>query len=172
MKRVEELVLAHQARLRAYLFARTGDAEAGDDIAQEVFLVVLKRWDEFDASRPAWPWLVTIARNLLHEHWREARRESRVDELEAFIAERQLREEDRAGSVAAHESRMDALRQCLDKLAPESRELVRTIYGGRASCSAAADALGRRPGAVRMAIHRIRRALRSCVESELGGAKA
>jgi hypothetical protein len=65
MSLLDSLVRAHQARLRAYLFSRTGDIDAADDLAQEVFLVVFRLIDQYDSARPAWPWLMGIARNEL-----------------------------------------------------------------------------------------------------------
>ena len=74
MKRLEALVRAHQARLRAYVYSRLGDTGAADDIVQEAFLDALDRLDQYDPSRPALPWLLGFARNELREHLRVVER--------------------------------------------------------------------------------------------------
>jgi RNA polymerase sigma-70 factor (ECF subfamily) len=157
---LDELVRAHQARLRAYLFSRTGDIDAADDLAQEVFLVVFRLIDQYDRSRPAWPWLMGIARNELREHWRSVARDKVTDAIEALAADRLVAEDgDRLP--------MDALAACLSKLPEHSRALVRMIYDERINCAEAARRLQQKAGAVRVTIHRIRRALQTCVQSRL-----
>src|SRR4026207_237338 len=110
---LDELVRAHQARLRAYLFSRTGDIDAADDLAQEVFLVVFRLIDQYDRSRPAWPWLMGIARNALREQGRSGARAEVPDPIAARGAARLL-----AGDDVAPTERlpMDALAACLSKL--------------------------------------------------------
>ena len=161
---LDELVRAHQARLRAYLFSRTGDIDAADDLAQEVFLVVFRLIDQYDRSRPAWPWLIGIARNELREHWRSVARDKVTDAIEALVADRLIADE---GSAPADRLPMDALAACLSKLPEHSRALVRMIYDERINCAEAAKRLQQKAGAVRVTIHRIRRALQACVESRI-----
>jgi RNA polymerase sigma-70 factor (ECF subfamily) len=165
MALLEELVRAHQARLRAYLFSRTGAIDAADDLAQEVFLVVFRLIDQFDPSRPAWPWLMGIARNELREHWRSAARDKVTDEIEALAADRLLARDDE--EAPADHLPMDELAACLEKLPAHSRELVRMIYTERINCAQAARRIQQKAGAVRVSLHRIRRALQACVESRL-----
>src|SRR5439155_25313657 len=53
------------------------------DLVQEVFLVMWRRWQEFDASRELRPWLAGIAFKVAHGHHRRfARREIPSDELD------------------------------------------------------------------------------------------
>jgi len=163
---LDELVRGHQARLRAYLFSRTGDIDAADDLAQEVFLVVFRLIDQFDRSRPAWPWLLGIARNELREHWRSVARDKVTDAIEALVADRLLARDE------GQDLPMDALAGCIEKLPGHSRDLVRMIYTERINCAEAAKRLQQKAGAVRVTIHRIRRALQSCVQSRLAEGSA
>lgn len=169
MELLEQLVRTHQARLRAYLFSRTGRIDVADDLAQETFLVALRRLDEFDPARPAWPWLMGIARNELREHWRAAARGKAVDQIEAFAAGRLLQQDEAFLEQGVEGIPLEALNKCLSKLAQRSRELVRMIYDERLSCTQAARALHQNAGAVRVALHRIRRALHACMRATLSG---
>lgn len=164
MSLLDSLVRAHQARLRAYLFSRTGDIDAADDLAQEVFLVVFRLIDQYDSARPAWPWLMGIARNELREHWRSVARDKVTDAIEALVADQMLARDE--GS-ATDRLPMDALATCLAKLPEHSRQLVRMIYTERINCAEAAKRLQQKAGAVRVTIHRIRRTLQACVESQI-----
>ena len=49
-----------------------GDAE---DLAQDVFLVVWRRWSSYDPSRPLRPWLAGIAARVAHDFHKRRRRE-------------------------------------------------------------------------------------------------
>jgi RNA polymerase sigma-70 factor, ECF subfamily len=165
LRQLDELVLRHQARLRAFLYSRTGSIDATDDLAQDIFLIAFRQIDRFDASRPEWPWLLGIARIHLHEHWRAAARENAADPVAALVAEEQsARDED----TEVRTVQIDALKRCVEKLPPEGRNLVRMLYEKGLSCSEAGKRIERAEGAVRMAIHRIRAALRNCIETTAG----
>jgi RNA polymerase sigma-70 factor (ECF subfamily) len=50
---------------------RSSDAE---DLAQDVFLVMWRRWADFDPTRPLRSWLAGIAFRVAHEHHKRSRR--------------------------------------------------------------------------------------------------
>src|SRR5688572_19892003 len=65
-------------------FRRLGlpPAEA-EDLAQDVFVVLCRRWSDFQPDRPLRPWLVGIAHRLAMDHARShGRREVATPELE------------------------------------------------------------------------------------------
>jgi RNA polymerase sigma-70 factor (ECF subfamily) len=58
------------------MLRRSGASAAdADDLAQEVFLVVWRRWRDYDPARPLRPWLAGIAFRVVHDHFRRNRRE-------------------------------------------------------------------------------------------------
>ena len=166
-QQVEHLVLTYLARIRAYLFSRTGDREGSLDIAQETFVVVWKRFESFDNTRPVWPWLVGIANNLLYDYWRAKKKKFEKDSLEMFLIEKHLENNIEADDLDLFELQFEALRKCLGELPPNGHNLVKMIYEEDLKCTAVAKLLNMRPGAVRIAIHRIRNGLRTCMESRL-----
>jgi RNA polymerase sigma factor (sigma-70 family) len=68
-----------------YVARRTNDSELAEDIAQEALLKVLYN-DNFDWSRPVWPWLKITVTRLIITHARRADRE-RIREVHDFEAE-------------------------------------------------------------------------------------
>ena len=60
--------------LRRFVKRRVRDPELTSDIVQEAFLRAYRAKDEFDHERPVWPWLSTIARNLILNTIRDERR--------------------------------------------------------------------------------------------------
>jgi len=58
------------------MLRRYGASSAdADDLAQEVFLVVWRRWRDYDPQRPLRPWLAGITFRVAHDHFRRVRRE-------------------------------------------------------------------------------------------------
>ena len=164
---IEPMVHEYQARLRAFLFSRVHDRAAADDLAQEVFLVAMQHIGEFDSARPAWPWLLGIARNKMHEHWRETAREMPTDSIESLVAEQEMNEPPDEDPDADRD-RLDALRACMGNLAPDARDLLSQTYEKSLDSFALSKRLGRKAGAIRVALHRIRGWLASCIKSRLG----
>jgi RNA polymerase sigma-70 factor len=167
-KTVEEWVRRYQARLRAYIFTRTGEEEATDDLAQDVFVVVVERIDRFDFSKDPWPWLVGIAHNKLRQYWHTRKTAGRTDQLEVLVADNLLRivEQEEKDET---EGRLAALKACTARLGKGVRRLVEMVYFEGLNCVQTAERLGRQVNAVRTALHRARQALRKCVDTELQG---
>jgi RNA polymerase sigma-70 factor (ECF subfamily) len=83
--RFERCVRAFDEEL-AFLFRvlRRHGVQGADleDVVQEVFLVLWRRWDDFQADRPLRPWLAGIAVRLAYKNVLRRRREIPSDELE------------------------------------------------------------------------------------------
>src|SRR5262249_49478726 len=72
---------AHKDAVYRFLWRMTGSNTAADDLAQDVFLILLRAPERFDPSRGGLrQYLIGVARNLA---FRQFRRESRWDALAA-----------------------------------------------------------------------------------------
>jgi RNA polymerase sigma-70 factor (ECF subfamily) len=162
-----QLVRLHHESVRAYLGRNTPHRDVADDLAQETFLVAFRRIGEFRGEARFSTWLIGIARNLALEYLRRECRRQRRD-LEAAVARDQAeRLSAREGDADEHEQTLAALRACLDGLPAESRVMIDQFYFDNVSAESLAERVGKRPGAVRMSLLRIRRALADCVQSKL-----
>jgi RNA polymerase sigma-70 factor (ECF subfamily) len=164
---IESLVLKYQARLRSFLFSRTGGRDVADDIAQEVFLVAFMRLDEYDPERPAFPWIMGIAHNKLREHWRRLVREKCVDPLDAFVAVTLAGDEPDMRAVDVHEQRLEALRACLERVEGVSRSVLDMTYVDKLTSSQIGKRINKEATAVRVLLHRVRRGLGECIQGRL-----
>jgi len=70
----EPLVRRYESRLLCVLLRFVRDRELARDLAQETFLRVYERLDQFDASRRFGPWLFRIGVNLALDYLRRQRR--------------------------------------------------------------------------------------------------
>ena len=86
----QESLLRQVAPLfRSFFSRRVGsDSPDLDDLVQESLIALHTRRASFDRSRPFTPWLFSIARHKLMDHFRKSRRFESVDSLsEVLVAE-------------------------------------------------------------------------------------
>ena len=157
------LLVAEQHRqLRSFVRTLGVDSEWVDDLAQEVFLVAWRELDSFDPERDIGKWLRGIARNLVRNELRKDQRRKRI--LHQRLSELLVRSQDDREATDWEQFRMSALRDCVEQLAPKSRQIVAGRYGDGWKAPDLADHLGMTAAAVRQALMRIRKQLRQCIE--------
>lgn len=157
---------AHLA-VRAYVHGLVGDPIATDDLVQDIALAAFRSFASYDRQRSFTGWAIGVARHFVHRHWSaSAKRRLVVHDL-ALVAE--LAEIAAEQDDAAADER-EALRACLEAVAGRSWEVVRLHYVEGHSTLEVAERLQLAAGHVRVLLHRIRAALRSCIERRLAGA--
>lgn len=72
-----ELVQRYEHRLRRVILRFVRDSELAEDLAQETFLRVYERLEQFDTSRRFGPWLFRIGVNLTLDYLRKCKRRGR-----------------------------------------------------------------------------------------------
>jgi RNA polymerase sigma-70 factor (ECF subfamily) len=72
-----ELVLRYEQRLMRVIDRFVQDASLAEDLAQETFLKVYDRLEQFDASRRFGPWLFRVGVNLTLDYLRRKKRRGR-----------------------------------------------------------------------------------------------
>lgn len=155
--------LTHQRELRAVIGSMVRDRVACDDIFQEVAMVLWKKFDQFDETRPFGAWARGIAVKKIMQSFDKNRRlpspvdpviiESVVDSWDDY-ADQQIWEE-------------GILRRCIQKLPERSRRLVKLRYEDGLTLQGVADRLSSTLQAAHKALSRIRVGLRRCVEQEI-----
>jgi len=159
------LVTRHQRSLYGYIMSLTPIPHDADDILQEVNVVLWRKAAEYDSTRDFLPWACTIAYYEVLAHRKRQQRDRHV-----FLDEALLRELATEARQAAEqfESRLAALRKCMEKLPERSRQLLRDRYDDREESIAAESwKSGRSAGAIYTALHRIRRVLLECIQQTL-----
>jgi RNA polymerase sigma factor (sigma-70 family) len=143
-----ELFERHGRSVRRYLRALTGNGDLAEDLAQEVFLRVLRGADRYQPRGRERAWLFRIARNLaLDARRRAAVRPPGGPALEV--------------TVPATQSLSLTLGQALAELPPAEREAFLMVELGGLSYAETGVALELSVAAVRSCLHRARLALRA-----------
>lgn len=160
-----QLVLRHQVAVRACLVMRMDNPHDAEDLAQETFVLAFRKLAEFDSAHPFGAWLRGIAFNLLRNHQRKRRSRPTValSDLEAVVDEAV----DAARESGGEADRYAAIRECLERLDGQSRELVKARYEDDVEVAELCRRLGKKHSAVTMHLHRIRLQLRNCMELRL-----
>ena len=160
------MVAEQHVQLRAFIRSLGVDSEWVDDLAQEVFLTALREHDSFDRLRDVGKWLRGIARNLVRNEVRKDARRQRIlhEALTEILVESAEADQD---SLDWRQSRMPALRDCVEQLPPRSRQMVAERYGGGWKAGDLADHLGMSAAAIRQALVRIRQQLKRCIEHKV-----
>jgi RNA polymerase sigma-70 factor, ECF subfamily len=157
------LLLSHRAMLLGYIASIVRDPDLAEDVFQNVALVVLDKADAVarDEEFPAWARRVARLESLA-----ALRKRRRAPELLDQSVLELLEDEWSAGDAGPVAARK-ALRECVEKLSPYARELIRLRYVDGLSGQAVAERLNRSANTVYVALSRTYRHLAGCVESRL-----
>lgn len=157
------LVKRHERLLHGYVRARLTVAADVDDICQEAFLRLYSgRTVPPEAAAGLRPWLLGIARNVLLEYVRGAKRR------EHAWTELCLEVDERGGADAGYGESDDALSRlpgCMQGLGPSARQAIDMYYGCALRMRDMAQQLKRSEGAVKLLVHRARQALKRCLDA-------
>jgi RNA polymerase sigma factor (sigma-70 family) len=153
---LELLHREHAGAVRAYVRRRIGRDEA-DDVVADVFVVAWRRIEDVPAE--ARTWLLGIARRVLANRHRAAKRQRALYERLAREAET----ETVVGSLAGNE-RVGAVLRALASLAPADREVLLLVTWDGLSHAEAAEVLGVSPTTSAMRLHRARQRLERALE--------
>ncbi len=157
----EALVVEHHVRVRAFVRSLGVDPDWVDDLAQEAFLSAYRDWEAFDESRDFGRWIRAIASNLVRNEIRKDARRRRIlhTQLTELLLGHTSESTERSEPLA-----VEAVRACLDELAPTSRQVVLGRYRDGESAARLAERLGTSAANVRQMLVRIRRQIKRCVE--------
>jgi RNA polymerase sigma-70 factor (ECF subfamily) len=130
------------------------DRQAGEELAQDVFVKAYQRLDTFDVRRPMQPWLVKIAHRLALQRWRQRTREAgRLDA--AAKLERDQRDPEPADRLQVDEQ-SELLWQAVHDLPLGERTAVVLYYRESMTVNEVATAMSVSPGTVKTHLFRAR----------------
>lgn len=158
---VQSLTNAQLGLLR-YITALVGDPEAANNILQNTNLLLWQKADEFEPGTNFDAWATKIAYWQVKAHCRDRGRDRHVfgDTLVEQLA-------DRVGQMEDIDLTVSLLRKCLKKLQSKDRELVALRYDNDFSVQQLSSRLGKSQSAIKGALLRARRALKTCVERQM-----
>ncbi len=124
---VERLFAEHGRPLQAFLYRRVRRHPDAAELAQEVYLRML-RVPDMDAIRNPEAYLYTVASNLAKEHTREERRSAGMLDLDDAQVQEQLAQLPTFGAQLDAQQRTRRLREVLRQLPPKCQAAVILQY--------------------------------------------
>jgi len=164
------LFVRYEEALRQHLICIVRDADAADDLVQEVFLRVWTRACQWRGQGTFKSWLFRIATNLALNHLRSVRRRREqplrippevTDEEEEKPAPSWMIDASSLGPDAIIEltEQQELLRRLINELPEEKREVFRLVYEEEMEIREISEALGIPEGTVKSRLHYAKRSL-------------
>lgn len=150
--RFEACFRAHYAEVLAYALRRVAERGAAEDVASQTFAVAWRRRDRLPAD--PLPWLLGVARHVLRNEARSARRRTRL--LARIVGEhRHASAPDPADALGE----LSSVGAALARMRDDQREVLCLAAWEGLDARRAAAVLGCSPGAYTLRLHRARRRL-------------
>jgi RNA polymerase sigma-70 factor (ECF subfamily) len=144
-----------------FIYFRVGNRQLAEDLTSDTFLRALKRIGSFTwQGRDLGAWLVTIARNLVADHFKSGRYRLEVTTGDVLDADREDRgpEGSPESAVVDHITNV-ALLSAVKQLNPEQQECIVLRFLQGLSVAETAQAMGKNEGAIKALQYRAVRAL-------------
>ncbi len=161
---VARLLLQQRMELTAYIQSIVRNIHMAEDVFQDVCVRAIKHHETFVDRTHLSKWARRVARNRSIDALR--RKENQAVVLNEEVLELlesdwpEMETEESTESVVA-------LRRCMDKMTPYSREILRLRYMEGLAGTEVADTLNRKVDTIYKALTRIHIGLRDCVKRQL-----
>ncbi len=162
-----QLLAPYESRLRAFMVGALASPEDRADLFQDVVLILWRKFDHYDSSRPFLPWAMGVAVRRLKEEYRRASRRPgllEADHLERLANSLQAGVIESEGGETAEEA---ALAHCLAALPPRSAQLIQRRYYEGTDIGKLGGESGQSAAALYQNLSRLRRHLAECIRQRL-----
>ena len=155
-------IIAVQNRLYALVLAMTANAEAADEVLQETNVVLLRKEQEFTAGTNFFAWAARVASYQVKSYRKRLGRD-RLQFNDALVSKLEADADQLPSDTGGDRV---ALRECMDKLNPPERDMIRKRYSGT-SVKQLAEQLDRPAASISQTLYRIRTNLADCIRRVL-----
>lgn len=165
-RRTELFLMLHaknQFRLSAFVHTLVADWQDAEEIVQETFLVLWRKFDEFDPATDFFAWGAKVAQYQVLNYRRRSKRQALLlDEsvMEAIGLTAQQ-------TFEQFDERREALSRCVTELPEPDRRLLQLRYSDSGDIHCVAESLGRTVRHVHRVLAKIRGRLARCIEVKL-----
>ena len=151
---------AAQPTISAFIRTLIRDFQQADEVLQRVAVTLVRKYDQYDPSRPFGAWAIGVAKYEVLYFRRERATDKHLfgDDIVEQLASRYELLAEEVDPVR------EALKHCLDELKGRSKKIIELRYSNGMRSNAIAQELALSPGAVRMLLCRVREKLRHCIE--------
>ena len=151
-----------QSTVACFVHTSIRDRGQAEDVIQEIAMILLRKFTDYDTTKPFLPWAMGVAKFAIlgskrdHARSRLVFDESLLERISQTMLEVAPAQRDEAAFLDT----------CLTKLAPKARKMVRLRYYDSLDLAEIARVLGISEVATRVSLLRIREQLRKCIENQ------
>jgi RNA polymerase sigma-70 factor (ECF subfamily) len=160
-----QLVVSHQPALRAFVLSLLPGSPDVDDVIQEANAEIWIKRGDFRIGTNFKSWIFSIAKFKVMAVWRDQQRRKVWAVPQDTLVK--LIERIDVGAFADTELRHEALRLCLDRLGSEDKMLILKRYIADHNLDQLEQESGRKKDSLKVSLHRIRTALRVCMNRRI-----
>jgi len=135
---MQVLFARHHVRVYRFVLRLVGNPTVAEDLISEVFLDVWRQADRFEGRSAVSTWMLAIARFKALS----ALRKRPDEELDEETAETIEDTSDTPEVALEKKDKSAILRQCLEKLSPEHKEIIDLVYYHEKSVEEVAEIVG------------------------------
>jgi RNA polymerase sigma-70 factor (ECF subfamily) len=135
---MQVLFARHHVRVYRFVLRLVGNPSVAEDLISEVFLDVWRQADRFEGRSAVSTWMLAIARFKALS----ALRKKPDEELDDATAEAIEDTSDNPEVALEKKDKSAVLRQCLEKLSPEHKEIIDLVYYHEKSVEEVAEIVG------------------------------
>jgi RNA polymerase sigma-70 factor (ECF subfamily) len=135
---MQVLFARHHVRVYRFVLRLVGNPSVAEDLISEVFLDVWRQADRFEGRSAVSTWMLAIARFKALS----ALRKRPDEELDDKAAEAIEDVSDNPEVALQKKDKSAVLRQCLEKLSPEHKEIIDLVYYHEKSVEEVAEIVG------------------------------
>jgi len=154
----EQLIDAYGGRCYGYFYRLTGNRELSDDLLSELFVKLVTKIGSYKGGSFE-SWVFRTATNIFHDYLRAKQRQQKA--MDVRKDEVALRE---AGTGRGGSERIDELQVQLEKLEPDTRELMVMRYYSQLTFREIASIRAEPIGTILSKVHRGIKKLRELME--------
>jgi RNA polymerase sigma-70 factor (ECF subfamily) len=162
-RRIDEFIRLfsrNEPRIAALVASLVPNQADADEVLQESNLVLWKKFDEYQTGSNFLAWACRVVEYQVL-HFRRTKGRERLtfgDDFVVAVARETVAMSDELGA------RQAALRQCIQRLPDDDRQLLRHRYTDGATTRHIAELAGKSVDTVYKSLQRVRRRLMSCIE--------
>lgn len=161
-KEFVQLLVTHQPVIRAFVISLLPGVSETDDVIQNTNEVLWTKRESFELGTNFKAWALTTARFQVMALQQKLKNENRApldeDVLKLIADQSEQKEPDEINQ------KLNDLNECISQLNAQDQELVLHRYWEKSNLEQYADATGRSINAVKVALFRVRKNLRDCLE--------
>lgn len=159
-----------QPTIAAFIHSLVPNFQDADDILQNVAIITVEKFDEFDKNRSFSAWCTGIAKNLILRYYSKKDGKQPILSIEAVEKVATVHEQDSQSIHDQIELLKKALKNCLMRIEGKIKKIVEMHYMDELSPARIAQLLSLTPNYVYVLLHRVRLSLKTCVARELSEA--